>query len=124
MFTILGVDVAYLHSQRGSELAAWYRETLGLDSAFESGDWTELDVPGRTRLAVDTTSFPRSVVEAQPIMLSLRVDDLDAAVTDLAARGVTFHPSAAEAIFQAGPSRVATFCDPDGNWMQLSERDD
>jgi len=26
------------------------------------------------------------------------------------------------AIFDVGPSRVATFIDPDGNWMQLAQR--
>jgi hypothetical protein len=35
---------------------------------------------------------------------------------------VRFYPSKEDAIFEAGPSLVATFQDPAGNWMQLSQR--
>jgi hypothetical protein len=40
----------------------------------------------------------------------------------LAGHGVRFYPSAVMAIFDVGPSLVATFLDPDGNGMQLSQR--
>jgi hypothetical protein len=42
-------------------------------------------------------------------------------VRALAAKGVRFYPSAEETIFDVGPSLVATFEDPDGNWVQLNQ---
>ena len=60
-------------------------------------------------------------VEKQAVMISFRVDDIEIAVAELVAKGVKFYPSKEKAIFDVGPSLVATFVDPDGNWMQLSQ---
>jgi len=58
----------------------------------------------------------------QAILLSFKVDDIRREVEALAGRGVRFYPSAETVIFDVGPSLIATFIDPDGNWMQLSQR--
>ncbi|HZE97879.1 MAG TPA: VOC family protein [Planctomycetota bacterium] len=118
---IKGLSVAYLHSPHGDKLADWYTKTLGLDVQASYPGWTEFKMGLGSRFAVDQTSFPRSVVEKQPVMLSFLVDDLRAEVKALAARGVRFYPSEAETIFDVGPSLVATFEDPDGNWVQLNQ---
>lgn len=57
-------------------------------------------------------------------MISFAVEDIHAAVKDLAGKGVRFYPDndIAKTIFDVGPSLVATFEDPDGNFMQLSQR--
>lgn len=116
-----GLDVAYIHSQRVAELARWFGDCLGLATSYEDADWHEFHMPSGSRFAVDKTSFPRSVVESQPIVLSFLVDDIHGAVAQLSARGVSFFPSVDDCIFDVGPRLVATFADPDGNWHQLSQ---
>jgi uncharacterized glyoxalase superfamily protein PhnB len=119
---IKGIAVAYLHSPNGERLADWYSKTLGLTISASYPEWKEFQMQQGSRFAIDVTSFPRSVVEKQPIMLSFEVEDIHAAVRDLASKGVRFYPSTEKTIFEAGPSLVCTFHDPDGNWMQLSQR--
>ncbi len=91
-------------------------------TGFSDSEWTEYQTEGVTRFAVEHVGYPRSDVENQPIMISFRVADIQLAVETLAARGVRFYPSAEETIFEVGPSLVATFLDPAGNWVQLSQR--
>jgi len=113
---IRGVDVVYLHSPHGDELATWFADTLGIPTKASFPGWRELDVGEEgSRLGIDVTSYPRSVVEKQAVMLSFRVDDIEAAVDDLAGKGVSFYPDRERTIFDVGPKLVATFCDPDGN---------
>jgi catechol 2,3-dioxygenase-like lactoylglutathione lyase family enzyme len=118
---IQGLSVAYIHSAHGEQLADWYSKTLGLPVADRFPGWTEFKMGSGSRFAIDRTEFPRSVVEKQPVVLSFLVDDLPKTVQELAARGVRFHPSVEETIFDVGPSLVATFEDPDGNWVQLNQ---
>jgi predicted enzyme related to lactoylglutathione lyase len=94
---------------------------LGLTKGYGDAHWQAFQVDEGSRFAIDFTSFPRSAVEKQAIVISFKVDDIRQAVGTLAARGVRFYPSAEEAVFDVGPSLVATFVDPDGNWMQLSQ---
>lgn len=124
MIEVLGVEVAFLHSRDADGLAAWYRDTLGLDVVYADGHWFEFATPSGSRFAIDAGSDEPSEVEQQPVMISLRVADVHAAVADLAAAGVTLYPDADRAVFRAGPSLVATFRDPDGNWMQLAQHAD
>ncbi len=118
---IEGIDVVYIHSPY-PELVEWYAEVLGLHPGYTDDHWTEYQTRGVTRFAVEYASYPRSVVENQAIMISFRVTDIHQAVATLAERGVRFHPSPQDTIFEAGPSLVATFQDPAGNWVQLSQR--
>jgi hypothetical protein len=118
---IKGLSVAYIHSAHGDRLADWYSKTLGLGVQASFPGWTEFAMGAGSRFAVDHTAFPRSIVEKQPILLSFLVDDLRAEVDALAAKGVRFYPSKEETIFDVGPSLVATFEDPDGNWVQLNQ---
>lgn len=118
---IQGIDVVFIHTPY-KELANWYKEVLGLHMGYSDETWTEFQTQGTTRFAVEVVGYPRSVVENQAIMLSFRVDDIHRAVRTLSERGVNFIPSPETAIFEAGPSLVATFQDPAGNWVQLSQR--
>lgn len=54
----------------------------------------------------------------QWVMVSFRVEDLDAATTDLESKGVA--PSD-EAVTDTGHKRFRSFHDPDGNMFQLIE---
>jgi catechol 2,3-dioxygenase-like lactoylglutathione lyase family enzyme len=53
------------------------------------------------------------------------VDDIEATVRDLVARGVTFQeyetPKTENFIAQVGPAKAAWFTDPDGNVLGLRE---
>jgi predicted enzyme related to lactoylglutathione lyase len=117
---IQGIDVVFLHSPY-RELSNWYAEVLGFEKTFQDGSWTEFKTQGNTRFAVEHVGYPRSVVENQSVMISFRVTDIQQAVDALAARGVRFYPSLEAAVFQAGASLIATFQDPSGNWVQLSQ---
>ena len=117
---IKGIDVVYLHSDR-HELGAWYREVLGLAEGYSDAHWQEFQMEEGSRFAMDFTAYPKSVVEKQAVVISFKVDDIESAVEELAAKGVKFYPSKEKTIFDVGPSLVATFADPDGNWVQLSQ---
>jgi hypothetical protein len=118
---IRGIDVVFIHSPH-QELGDWYAEALGLERGFGDEHWQEFLMTEGSRFALDYTSFPRSVVEKQSVVVSFRVEDIRVAVERLAARGVTFYPSLEQAVFDVGPALVATFQDADGNWLQLSQR--
>ena len=115
------VSVAYIHSADGGKLAEWYEKTLGLPVYNRWDRWTEFNLEEGSRFAIDDTSFPRSPVEKQPVVISFEVKDIREAVRELHGRGVRFHPSVEETIFDVGPQLVATFQDPDGNWVQLNQ---
>ena len=118
---ITGIDVVFIHTPH-SELGAWYAEVLGLPRGYGDSHWQEFSLQGGSRFALDFTAYPRSPVEKQAIMISFKVEDIHAAVKDLAGKGVRFYPDGENTVFDAGPSLVATFQDPDGNWVQLSQR--
>ena|SRR3972149_11923758 len=118
---IRGIDVVFIHSSH-KELGEWYIKTLGLVRGYGDGHWQEFGVETGSRFALDFPSYPKSVVEKQPIIISFMVDDIKLTVDQLSAKGVKFYPSKEDTIFDVGPALVATFQDPDGNWMQLSQR--
>ena len=117
---ILGIDVVYLHSPH-TELAGWYTDVLGLSKGYGDGHWQEFNLQNGSRFAIDFTTYPRSVIEKQSVMISYQVADIAKAVEVFTARGVKFFESTEGVIFDVGPALVATFQDPDGNWMQLSQ---
>ena len=118
---IKGIDVVFIHSPH-KELGDWYAEVLGLSKGYGDDHWQEYGMQEGTRFAIDFTSFPKSVVEKQALVISFKVDDIRQTVQELVSKGVKFYPSQEKAIFDAGPTLVATFQDPDGNLMQLSQR--
>jgi hypothetical protein len=118
---ILGIDVAFIHTPH-RELADWYADILGLPQGYGDDGWQSFQVSEGSGFAIDYTTFPRTAVEKQAILLSFKVNDIRQGVGTLAGRGVRFYPSAETASFDVGPSLVATFVDPDGNWLQLSQR--
>lgn len=118
---IKGIDVVYLHSDHPA-LGDWYSEVLGLAKGYGDAHWQEFQTEEGARFAVDFTAYPKSVVEKQAVIISFKVDDIGQAVDALVAKGVKFYPSKETIIFDVSPALVATFADPEGNWMQLSQR--
>jgi len=122
---IIGIDIIFLHVKDSVKMSQWYKEMLELDVSFVTEDltWTEFGFPGHppaTRFAIEHTRDSSSEVEQQPIMVSFRVEDIFKATTQLESKGVEFcgNPK----IREEGISYFTTFRDPEGNWIQISQR--
>ncbi len=109
------------HIERARE---FYRGTLGLVVLEENGMlWLELT--GGHRVLV----YPkRDHVPATYTVLNFPVDDVEAAVADLADRGVRFEhyegtPAATDdkGVFRGGGPLIAWFTDPAGNVLAVLE---
>ena len=95
----------------------FYEDTLGLklDSNWED-KWVEYDVSG---VAFAVTSWLSDQQPGAPGgLLALEVDDLDATVQALKARGVKF----VKEVFATPVCRMAIVADPDGNRIVIHKR--
>ncbi|MFX1252848.1 MAG: VOC family protein [Promethearchaeota archaeon] len=122
---IIGIDVVFLHIRNPKMMVRWYKEKLGLEIGFQTPDlsWQEFDLPPTrppTRFALDYPASDLSIVEKQPIVISFKVLNIYKVVTELKAKGIKFFGS--PVIQDVGPSLYATFQDPEGNWLQISQR--
>jgi catechol 2,3-dioxygenase-like lactoylglutathione lyase family enzyme len=104
----------------------FYAETLGLKITVldEEHGLMSLNLPDRDVLVYLKGDF----VPATYTILNFEVDDIDAAVDDLAARGVSFEqydemPQDDKGIMREGGPLIAWFKDPAGNVLSvLQER--
>lgn len=119
---IKGISVAYIHTPN-KKLADWYEKTLGLQKGYGDQTWQEFEMERGSRFALDFIGYPSSTVQKQSIMISFEVENIQKAVNELAAKGVRFFPDndKSKTIFDAGETYVATFEDPDGNFVQISQ---
>lgn len=119
---IKGIDVAYIHTPN-KELADWYEKTLGLKKGYGDSHWQAFNMESGSRFGMDFISYPSSTVQKQAIVISFAVEDIYAAIEDLAKKGVRFYPDndKSKTIFDVGSSLIATLEDPDGNFIQLSQ---
>jgi catechol 2,3-dioxygenase-like lactoylglutathione lyase family enzyme len=120
--------IGFIPTRDAARARAFYESTLGLrfvsdddfalvfDSAFDS-DGTRI----RIVRAPDFTPFPFT-------LLGWQVADIDAAVADLASKGVqfarySFLEQAPNGVWTApgNSAKVAWFPDPDGNLLSLSQ---
>ena len=122
---ILGIDVVFVHAQNPEKLAQWYKDILDIEIGYKTPDlgWQEFAlVENRpvTRFAIDYGGPNPSEVEKQPIMISFGVANIQDAIESLEQKGVSFFGE--NKINDVGPTLVATFKDPEDNWIQLSQR--
>jgi len=122
---ILGIDVVFIHVKDSELMAKWYQEKLGLDIKNTTTDlsWQEFALSENqapTRFALDYGGPNPSLIEQQPIIISFKVADIYKAVNELEKRGVIF--SGSQKVLDVGPTLVATFQDPEGNYLQISQR--
>ena len=112
--SIIGFGGAFLRVDNPKALYAWYQEHLGLDSAKGCFVFT-----AKSQAADIAVSFvPRSsdyFPATQPAMLNFQVDNLDALLDALAAKGVAVDPK--REIYEFG--RFGWFTDPAGNRVEL-----
>jgi len=117
---ITGIGGIFVVSKDPKALAAWYRDVLGISLERWGGATFRYDAPGHPSVAV-WIAFPEGASYLAPsrreFMLDFAVDDLDAFLARLTAKGVTIlkrddsDPSA----------RFAWILDPDGTKIELRQ---
>lgn len=97
---------------------AFYEETLGLTvgSHDSQGHWTEYDLPGGGCLALTTVTGEDPSASAGGT-IAFEVDDLDAVIADLKAKGVTFKSD----IIHSPVCRMSVILDSEGNSILLHQ---
>jgi len=115
MATVLGIGGVFVRSRDPDALRAWYRDLLGLDIQ----DWGGAQLPSApggygvwTAFRADTTYFAPSERE---FMLNLRVDDLDALLAQLRARGARVLDRRED----SADGKFGYVVDPDGTLLEL-----
>jgi len=100
---------------------AFYEEKLGLErgSSDKAGVWTEYDLPGGGCLALFNHPDPAHKRErgSGGATIALEVEDLEAAMTDLKAKGVEFTSD----VIKSPVCRMANIKDSEGNSITLHE---
>ena len=115
---ITGVGGIFFKSKDPKKLAAWYRDVLGLQVETWGGAMLKTDAPGHPAVVV-WTAFPETTDYMAPstreFMVNFAVDDLDALLAKLTAKGVT--------ILKRDDSdangKFAWILDPDGTKIEL-----
>ena len=101
----------------------FYGQTLGLEQLWDNPASIRWDCGGGSELS----TFRRPGTETSHTLAHFEVADIEAAVRDLEARGVTFVDyeegplRTTGHIAQMGPARGAWFRDPDGNYLGLRQ---
>ena len=119
--TINLIEVVSVPVSDQDRAKAFYVDLLGFearnDAPFGDGQrWVEVAPPGAaTSLALVTWMAASPPGSAAGLVLAC--DAIEAAVADLAARGVSFQGPA----FETPWGRFATFADPDGNTLMLHQ---
>ena len=105
---------------------AFYTEVLGLKPGHRSGDYAQLDT-GVTRVALYTRSAMAQVLgmslqtpspNAPGFEIGFKVDDVDAVMNELVARGVS---PAVPPTDRFWGQRTAYVRDPDGHLIELAQ---
>jgi catechol 2,3-dioxygenase-like lactoylglutathione lyase family enzyme len=122
MGRVTGIGGVFFKSKRPAELAAWYRDRLGVPVDGESAQFVaDVGEPRTAECTVwsvfDETSTYFEPTTA-PFMINFRVDDLDGLLAQLAGcDDVWIDPRREEYSY----GRFAWVRDPDGNRIELWE---
>jgi predicted enzyme related to lactoylglutathione lyase len=112
------VDNAHYWTKDMDAAVAFYRDVLGLGLRMQAGeDWAEFDAGGTT-VALHGTREGHAPPQAGATVV-FEVDDLEAAMRALRARGVPFEGEVNEV---PGYGRFISFRDPDANLLQIFQR--
>ena len=101
----------------------FYGEILGLTQLWENPASVRYRCGEHSELSI----FKRPALDTVHTLAHFEVDDIQAAVADLEAKGVTFLDytegplTTTGHIAQIGPARGAWFTDPDGNTLGLRQ---
>ena len=114
---ITGLGGVFVTSKDPKALARWYKEVLGIPLEAWGGAILRYDAPGHPPMAL-WNAMPAGDAEIAPskreFMINFAVDDLDAFVAGLKAKGVTI-------LKQEGDKtgKFAWLLDPDGTKIEL-----
>ena len=116
--------IAFIPSKDASRARTFYEQTLGLRFVSDDSFAIVMDANGTMLRIVRVGDF----TPAPFTILGWQVDDIDATVAEMTAKGVTFsiYPflqQAANGVWTApgGAAKVAWFLDPDGNTLSISQ---
>ena len=116
---ITGVGGVFFKAKDPKALAAWYRDVLGLPLEAWGGAALRYDAPKHPPMLV-WNAFPASTNYFAPskseFMLNYAVDDMDAFLARLAAKGVAILKRSDD-----DNGRFAWILDPEGNKIELWE---
>jgi catechol 2,3-dioxygenase-like lactoylglutathione lyase family enzyme len=116
---VTGLGGVFIKSKNPKALAAWYRDVLGIKLESWGGAMLRYDAPGHPQEVV-WSAFPETsgyfAPSTREIMLNFAVDDLDAFVTRLRAKGVDILKSE-----DSPDGHFAWIMDPDGTKIELRE---
>jgi predicted enzyme related to lactoylglutathione lyase len=120
MAKALGIGGIFFKSKDPKALVAWYQSALGLPG--DSGDYATFfpaTVPagGCTVFSPFSDSTDYFAPSSKEFMFNLMVDDLDGALSQVAAAGGTLAGDVASYDY----GRFGWFIDPDGNKVELCE---
>jgi predicted enzyme related to lactoylglutathione lyase len=120
MARVTGVGGVFLRSRDPKAMAKWYAENLGVKLADFNGtafQWSD-EVPAGTGMTA-WSAFPEDTAYfgegKQAVMIDYRVDDLDALLTELEAKGVWIDPKRQDEVY----GKFAWIKDCDGNRVEL-----
>jgi catechol 2,3-dioxygenase-like lactoylglutathione lyase family enzyme len=116
MARVTGIGGIFFKSKNPDQLAAWYRDNLGVPVNENSAEfaWTG---DGSSVWAVFDAESEYFEPTVAPFMINFRVDDLDGLLESLAANGVWIDERRDEQSY----GRFAWIRDPDGNRIELWE---
>ena len=115
---ITGVGGVFVKSKDPKALAAWYRDVLGISIESWGGAMLRYDAPGHPEMVV-WNAFPQTgdymAPSTREFMLNFAVDNMDAFIAKLEARGVKILKRD-----DSDPSgKFAWIMDPDGTKIEL-----
>ena len=114
---ITGVGGVFVRSKNPEALRAWYRDVLGIDVQGESGAMLSYDAPGHPPMVV-WSAFAQATKYMDPspreFMLNFGVDDMDAFLRRIEAKGVKVLKREDEAY-----GSFAWILDPDGTKIEF-----
>ena len=110
--------LAWYNVKDFDEAKRFYGEVLGLKAIFEMPGWAEYSHAADGAAIGLAAPRPDRAENGSGATVVLRVDDMDGARRELAARGVKFDGVIEEI---PGIVKISTFSDPFGNRVQLAE---
>ena len=113
---------------RFEEAVAFYRDVLGIPIRADAGVYVAFDAGGfelgiysRDRMAGIVSSMtPKPTAPNDRLLINLEVEDLEATMSALSAKGVVFETQAHDQ--PEWGMRVVHLRDPEGNLIELYER--
>jgi predicted enzyme related to lactoylglutathione lyase len=108
---IQGIAAIWLPVSDMQRAVAFYRDSLELEVLEHGDDWTEVTA-GDQRIGLNASESPAGDGGA---VIAFAVDDIDATVDQLKAKGVKFSGELSDHPW----GQVAPFKDPEGNDLQL-----